>query len=241
MILCDPFLIASVRHIRRLLLDAGSALSAQTVEKQTCLHFAALWGHTWVTKLLLERGAGVDARNAFGHTPLHWCAEYGTNEVAELLLDAEAEVDARDHAGRTPLHLAAAGSHIGVAMVLLSAGADSELRANDGKKPVEMATKQVAALLQERCTDFPFYEWLAGRGLEQYAGIFSAHSIDFGVLVHLEEKHLAEMGIPLGARMKIMHALQDDHSSPPPGRGPAGDDASSSAQQPAGPLQVRAN
>ena len=47
-------------------------------------------------------------------------------------------------------------------------------------------------LLQERCTDFPFYEWLASRGLEQYAGIFSAHSIDFDVLMHLEVRCLAD-------------------------------------------------
>ena len=37
---------------------------------------------------------------------------------------------------------------------------------------------------------------MAARGLEQFAGIFSAHAIDFDVLLHLEEKHLAEVGTP---------------------------------------------
>ena len=97
------------------------------------------------------------------------------------------------------LHVAAEASHIGVAMVLLSAGADQDLTAQNGKKPVELATRQVAALLEQKCTDFPFYEWLSARGLEQFAGIFSAHAIDFDVLLHLDEKHLAEMEIPLGA------------------------------------------
>lgn len=42
------------------------------------------------------------------------------------------------------------------------------------------------------------------------AGIFSANAIDFDVLMHLEEKHLAEMDIPLGARMKIINALNSE-------------------------------
>eukprot|EP01045_Picozoa_sp_COSAG04_P026308 COSAG04_NODE_3631_length_2659_cov_2.003516_1_plen_249_part_00 len=224
----------------RLLLDAGSSVNSQTVEGQTCLHFAALWGHAAVAKMLLERQANVEEQNSFGATPLHWCAEYGSNEVAELILDADADVNSRDSSGRTPLHVAAEASHIGVAMVLLSAGADQDLTAQNGKKPVELATRQVAALLEQKCTDFPFYEWLSARGLEQFAGIFSAHAIDFDVLLHLDEKHLAEMEIPLGAprpqltvpgllltegvwwwrgagaRMKIMSALHESGDQPSP-------------------------
>jgi|EP01044_Picomonas_judraskeda_P000655 hypothetical protein len=193
----------------RLLLEAGGSVNAQTVEGQTCLHFASLWGHTQIAKLLLECSANVKQENEFGATPLHWCAEYGANEVAELLLDADADPNARDSAGRTPLHVAAEASHVGVAMVLLSAGAEQDIVASNGKTAADLATRQVAALLEQKCTDFPFYEWLSARGLEQFAGVFSAHAIDFDVLLHLEEKHLAEMDIPLGARMKIMSALHD--------------------------------
>ena len=67
-------------------------VAIQTVEGQTCLHFAALWGHTEIARLLIQRGADVLTTNQYGATPLHWCAEYGTNEVGELLLDAGAEV-----------------------------------------------------------------------------------------------------------------------------------------------------
>ncbi len=193
----------------RLLLVAGASVNAQTVEGQTCLHFASLWGHTQIAKLLLECSANVQQVNDFGATPLHWCAEYGANEVAELLLDADADPNARDSSGRTPLHVAAEASHVGVAMVLLTAGAEQDIVANNGKTAADLATRQVAALLEQKCTDFPFYEWLSARGLEQFAGVFSAHAIDFDVLLHLEEKHLAEMDIPLGARMKIMSALHD--------------------------------
>ena len=197
----------------RLLLEAGGSVNSQTMEGQTCLHFAALWGHTQVARLLIECSANVKATNAFGATALHWCAEYGANEVAELLLDADADPNARDSSGRTPLHVASEASHIGVAMVLISAGAEQDIVANNGKKASDLATRQVAALLEQKCTDFPFYEWLSARGLEQFAGIFSAHAIDFDVLLHLEEKHLAEMDIPLGARMKILSAL---HETEPP-------------------------
>jgi class 3 adenylate cyclase len=49
--------------------------------------------------------------------------------------------------------------------------------------------------------------WLRGIGLEQYAQTFRDNAIDAGVLCDLTEEHLRELGLPLGARLKLLRAV----------------------------------
>lgn len=51
---------------------------------------------------------------------------------------------------------------------------------------------------------------VSAHGLQSYMGVFMQHAIDLAALSVLSESHLAEMGIPIGARMKIIAAV-DDH------------------------------
>ena len=51
--------------------------------------------------------------------------------------------------------------------------------------------------------------WLAALGLEQYAAVFAENDIDLGVLPELSEKDLAELGVSLGHRKKILKALAE--------------------------------
>jgi SAM domain (Sterile alpha motif) len=49
--------------------------------------------------------------------------------------------------------------------------------------------------------------WLRSLGLEQYEAAFSETAIDDTVLSGLTDDHLREIGIPLGARIKLLRAI----------------------------------
>ena len=49
--------------------------------------------------------------------------------------------------------------------------------------------------------------WLRGIGLEQYAQTFRDNAIDADVLRDLTDDHLRELGLPLGARLKLLRAI----------------------------------
>ncbi len=49
--------------------------------------------------------------------------------------------------------------------------------------------------------------WLHGLGLQQYAQTFRDSAIDADVLRDLTDEHLRELGLPLGARLKILRAI----------------------------------
>ena len=51
--------------------------------------------------------------------------------------------------------------------------------------------------------DVDFYEWVSRHGLQQYTAVFLKHAVDLDSLHGLEESHLTEMEIPIGARMKV--------------------------------------
>jgi class 3 adenylate cyclase len=60
--------------------------------------------------------------------------------------------------------------------------------------------------------------WLRKLGLAQYETIFRENAIDADVLHDLTEDHLREMGLPLGARLKLLKAI----SALAPGAEPIG-------------------
>src|SRR6516165_8414602 len=63
-------------------------------------------------------------------------------------------------------------------------------------------------------------EWLKGVGLGQYEATFRAHDIDVDVLPDVTESDLEKIGLPLGARKRLMKAianLRPPESPPPPG------------------------
>ena len=49
--------------------------------------------------------------------------------------------------------------------------------------------------------------WLAQIGLEKYAAAFVAHEVDLAALPHLTDNDLKAIGLPLGARRKVLIAL----------------------------------
>ena len=49
--------------------------------------------------------------------------------------------------------------------------------------------------------------WLRAIGLEQYAQTFRDNAIDADLLCDLTDEHLRELGLPLGARLKLLRAV----------------------------------
>jgi class 3 adenylate cyclase len=69
--------------------------------------------------------------------------------------------------------------------------------------------------------------WLRSLGLEQYEAAFRENAIDNTVLLDLTEDHLREIGIPLGARLKLLKAIaalgaRAEATSPSAGVAPSG-------------------
>jgi class 3 adenylate cyclase/tetratricopeptide (TPR) repeat protein len=57
-------------------------------------------------------------------------------------------------------------------------------------------------------------DWLQGLGLGKYARVFDENDIDFEALRHLNENMLEKLGLPLGARAKLLAAISELASSP---------------------------
>lgn len=64
-------------------------------------------------------------------------------------------------------------------------------------------------------------EWLVGLGLRKYAAIFAAHEIDLELVRLLTEDDVRELGLPIGPRRKLLHAIAalrgDTATAPAPG------------------------
>jgi class 3 adenylate cyclase len=68
-------------------------------------------------------------------------------------------------------------------------------------------------------------DWLRRLGLERYEAVFRENAIDPDVLCDLTEEHLRELGVPLGARLKLLKAIAalatvKEPSGPTAGTGP---------------------
>ena len=63
-------------------------------------------------------------------------------------------------------------------------------------------------------------EWLKGIGLGQYEATFRAHDIDVDVLPDVTDADLEKIGLPLGARKRLMKAIAN--LRPPESRPPTG-------------------
>jgi hypothetical protein len=50
-------------------------------------------------------------------------------------------------------------------------------------------------------------DWLDKLGMAEYAQRFAENRIDLSVLPHLTDQHLKELGVALGDRLKMLHAI----------------------------------
>jgi hypothetical protein len=59
-------------------------------------------------------------------------------------------------------------------------------------------------------------EWLASLGMAEYTERFAENDIDISVLRHLTDQDLKELGVSLGHRRKLLHAIGELPALPPP-------------------------
>jgi SAM domain (Sterile alpha motif) len=50
-------------------------------------------------------------------------------------------------------------------------------------------------------------DWLKTLGMSEYAQSFAENDIDIAVLPHLTDQHLKDLGVSLGHRLKMLHAV----------------------------------
>ncbi|PKP68241.1 MAG: guanylate cyclase, partial [Alphaproteobacteria bacterium HGW-Alphaproteobacteria-5] len=74
-------------------------------------------------------------------------------------------------------------------------------------------------------------DWLAERGMSEYAELFVKQKIDLGVLVQLTEQDLRELGVALGDRRKILGWIAELDKSVAASRQAAPTDAALSAER----------
>ena len=74
-----------------------------------------------------------------------------------------------------------------------------------GSWTLAFACKMIAR--GELGTTMDLGNWLRSLGLERYEAAFRENEIDETVLPELTQDHLREIGIPLGARIKLLKAI----------------------------------
>ena len=52
-------------------------------------------------------------------------------------------------------------------------------------------------------------KWLRSLGLERYEAVFRENAIDADVIRDLTEEHLRDLGVPIGARLKLLKAIAE--------------------------------
>jgi ankyrin repeat protein len=89
--------------VAKILLEAGSSLSATGTDAWTPLHLASVSGSAEVVEMLIAAGADPDALSVFGDTPLHLCVTSCDVRAAEMLLRAGANPHVLNRKGLSPL------------------------------------------------------------------------------------------------------------------------------------------
>lgn len=146
----------NVGSLRSSLKRNPSSVSSVDTDRDTPLHWAAIWNKRDAAMFLIKKGAKVNVRDYKGLTPTHWASGKGNLELVALLAANGADLNRSDLLGRTPLHLAAYRGKENTANYLIKKGADVNARDRKGETPLHLAVhsdRDVVALLLARGAD----------------------------------------------------------------------------------------
>ena len=102
----------------------GNQADTTTETHQTCMGYAATWGHIDVVKFLAENNFRIDQANDDGETPLFMAAQNRHKEVVAYLIDKGANIKAQTGRGETLLSIAVRQNDKDFAEDLLNKGVD---------------------------------------------------------------------------------------------------------------------
>ncbi|RID54050.1 hypothetical protein BRARA_G01403 [Brassica rapa] len=156
-----PLMLAAmygrISCVKKLAQVGANVLMFDSVNRRTCLHYAAYYGHADCVQAILSAAQSspvavhwgfarfVNIRDDKGATPLHLAARQRRPECVNVLLDSGSLVCASTSLygspGSTPLHLAARSGSIDCVRKLLAWGADRLQRDASGRIPYVVAMK----------------------------------------------------------------------------------------------------
>ncbi|CAN6816081.1 unnamed protein product [Brassica oleracea] len=156
-----PLMLAAmygrISCVKKLAEVGANVLMFDSVNRRTCLHYAAYYGHADCVQAILSAAQSspvavhwgyarfVNIRDDKGATPLHLAARQRRPESVNVLLDSGSLVCANTSLygspGSTPLHLAARSGSIDCVRKLLAWGADRLQRDTSGRIPYVVAMK----------------------------------------------------------------------------------------------------
>lgn len=135
-------LSGSIKRMDALLSSGSIPINQGDPRGGTPLMYAALKGHSPVTRALLAKGADASIADDTGTTALHISCQYGHLAVAKMLVDDGVDLEPTTSDGSTPLHLAAQKGQRDAVAMLLEAGASVDSRMFDGATPLYLAAGQ---------------------------------------------------------------------------------------------------
>ncbi|KAJ9128672.1 hypothetical protein P3X46_034624 [Hevea brasiliensis] len=156
-----PLMLAAMHGkigcLKKLIEAGANILKFDSLNRRTCLHYAAYYGHSDCLQAVLSAAQSspvavswgyarfVNIRDGRGAAPLHLAARQRRPQCVRILLDNGALVCASTGGygcpGSTPLHLAARGGSLDCTRELLAWGADRLQRDASGRIPYLVALK----------------------------------------------------------------------------------------------------
>ncbi|KAL8620594.1 hypothetical protein ACOMHN_017875 [Nucella lapillus] len=200
----------------QLLIDKGADINAQDRYHTTALMYAAREGQLDIARLLLDKGADMDCQDFRGLTALSWATQREKLGVVKLLLERGADRDRRHIDGLTAIDLCRGREEV-VWLFEGKVGAAGD-GAGAGEGDVMSAAAAAAASQQDVSKGCGYLKYgdlemfLYGLQLGQFHDLFTAHLVDFPLLLTMTEEDLVKMGITqVGVRLKLMEGIAAVH------------------------------
>ena len=146
-------LVRGCRLGRRILVER--ALEAVDVDIKdhrgfSCIHWAAMGGHSDIIEMLLQRGARIDILNKKGSTPLILASWKGRVETVKLLLNNGASPNVANRGKMTPLKWGVALGRADIVDILVEAGAEVTNADVKQSKETKPTNARILNLLKNR-------------------------------------------------------------------------------------------